>query len=101
MEEFKNRITEFVTSYLRISIRKFEETCGLPYSTIASIKVKGPSAEVLMKISDTYPELNMNWLIGGRGKMVNNSDQPISENTTTVNIGNWGDLVALINSIKK
>lgn len=100
MEEFKNRITEFVTSYLRISIRKFEETCGLPFSTIASIKVKGPSAEVLMKISDKYPELNMNWLIGGRGEMLNNANQP-NETTTTVNIGNWGDLVAIIKSIQK
>lgn len=61
---------------LGLSQRAFEETCGITQGTIPSIKVKGPSVDVLMKISNTYPELNLNWLISGRGPMI------LSEDTT-------------------
>jgi transcriptional regulator with XRE-family HTH domain len=69
MEDFKNRLLEFIERQLGISQREFERKCGLTQGTVPSIKVKGPSVEVLIKISNAYPELNMNWLIAGAGDM--------------------------------
>jgi len=69
MQEFKNRLLEFVYDRYNTSIRKFEEMCGLTNGTIASIKVKGPSADIVSKISDKCPELNLNWLFTGEGEM--------------------------------
>lgn len=74
MEDFKNRLLEYINGHLGISIRAFEEACGLTNGVIASIKVKGPSVDVLMKISDKFPELDMNWLISGRGQMTSGPD---------------------------
>ena len=70
MEDFKNRLQAFIESLSGVSYREFERKCGLAQGTITSIKVKGPSVEVLMKISSTFPDLDMNWLISGRGEML-------------------------------
>lgn len=106
MEDFKKRLLEFCTDYLCLSQTSFEDACGLPHGTFTSIKVKGPSVSVLMKIADTYPNLNMNWLISGRGEMLIGDKTPtpppsLSINTiNTVNIGNWGELVELLNKTR-
>ena len=70
MEGFKNRLKMFVESYLGMSKRAFEIECNLSIGTLSSIKVKGPTVEVVMKISSVHPELNLNWLISGRGEMI-------------------------------
>ena len=84
-----------------MSNRKFEESCGLTNGTIGAIGAQGPTASVLSKIADTYPELSMDWLFRGTGEMLNTQkEQPqpsVSIGTIqTVNIGNWGDLVKLL-----
>ena len=71
MEDFKNRLLKYIEGHLKISVRSFEERCGLTNGTVGAIKIKGPSAENLSKISYTYPELNLNWLVSGRGNMLN------------------------------
>lgn len=58
---------------------RFEDYCGLSHGTISSIKVKGPSADIIMKISSKCPELNLNWLFRGDGEMVI-GQKPASEN---------------------
>ena len=70
MEDFKNRLLEFVERQYGVSQREFEKKCGLGQGTISSIKVKGPSVDALLKISHACPELNMNWLIAGAGDML-------------------------------
>jgi hypothetical protein len=49
-----------------------ERSCGLSNGYIASqLKSKGSiGSEILEKISHEYPELNLVWLITGKGKMV-------------------------------
>lgn len=49
-----------------------EKSCGLSNGYIASqLKSKGSiGSEILEKISQAYPELNLVWLITGKGKMV-------------------------------
>lgn len=70
MEDFKNRLLEYIESQLGVSQREFEKRCGLAQGTIPSIKIKGPSVDVLMKISSAYPDLNLNWLVNGSGDML-------------------------------
>lgn len=70
MDGFKNRLLEFIETSYGVSQRRFEEMCGLSNGTITSIKVKGPSADVVTKISYTCPELNLNWLFRGTGNML-------------------------------
>lgn len=70
MEELKGRLTNFIEGYTKLSIRKFEEKCGLKNGTIGAIKTQGPTASNLYKISYTFPELNMNWLLTGKEGML-------------------------------
>ena len=71
MDDFKKRLLRFVESR-ELSQRGFEGTCGLAQGTISSIKVKGPSVDVLTKISNAFPDLDMNWLVSGKGDMLHN-----------------------------
>lgn len=50
----------------------FERSCDLSNGYLASqLKAKGSiGSEILEKISHVYPELNLVWLITGKGKMV-------------------------------
>ena len=70
MEDFKNRLLEFIEGHLGISVRAFEKQCGLTNGTVGAISIKGPSVGNVSKISDSFPELNLNWLISGKGSML-------------------------------
>lgn len=105
MEEFKARLLKFSLEHLGLSQSAFEDSCGIAHGTISSIKVKGPSVDVLAKISSAYPELDMNWLVSGRGKMLirPQEDHPAPPSPSvsigsvqTINIGNWSELVELL-----
>lgn len=110
MDDFKGRIVSFIRNYLKISVRKFEETCGLTNGTIGSIKEQGPTASVLSKIAYTYPELNMNWLIRGNGQMLvkkSSEQDPVQhkvnvENVQAVFVTNWEDIRCVVeDAVKK
>ena len=106
MEEFKKRLLEFIEGHLCISIRAFERQCGLTNGTVGTIGGKGPGAEIVQKIAYTYPELNLNWLFVGSGNMLLSGKSDTSPSVSigtiqTVNIGNWGELVNLLNETKK
>lgn len=68
--DFQSRLNEFITKHLDLSVRKFEDLCGLSNGVLAASKAKGPTAEVLSKILYAYPELNINWLVTGKGPML-------------------------------
>ena len=70
MDGFKARLVDFFSGHLGITQNSFEDSCGLTHGTISSIKVKGPSVDVLAKISSKHPELNLNWLVSGVGGML-------------------------------
>ena len=115
MEEFKKRLLEFIKTRYGIGQNKFEEYCGLNHGTISSIKVKGPSAEIVAKISNKCPELNLNWLFRGEagGPMLNPTgediiEQPIDKASLKINdvhdnqvvmIGNWEELSNIMESV--
>ena len=80
MEDFKNLLLAFVEGYCKLSIRAFEEKCGLTNGTVKSVKVKGPGADIVQKIFLTFPELNLNWLFSGKGAMLNGEKRVIEQN---------------------
>ena len=90
-----------------MSVRRFEETCGMTNGTIGSIKAQGPTASIVSKIADTFPELNLNWLFRGAGPMLI-QDQPSSptpqndiHHNQQVVIANWSDLKDVIADVIK
>lgn len=70
MDGFKARLVKFFSENLGMTQNSFEDSCGITHGTISSIKVKGPSVDVLAKISSRYPQLDMNWLVSGAGDML-------------------------------
>ena len=70
MDGFKARLVKFFSENLGMTQNSFEDSCGITHGTISSIKVKGPSVDVLAKISSRYPQLDMNWLVSGAGEML-------------------------------
>lgn len=101
MDDFKERLTTFIAEHLEVSVRQFELNCGITNGTVGSIKAQGPTASVISKISETYPELNLNWLFRGVGPMVIEEAPKTSPSVSigsiqTVNIGNWDELVKLL-----
>lgn len=79
----QDRFNEFI-SYKRLSKRKFQLSIGVSNSYIQNI-VNNISDDVLNRISDTYPELNTDWLLNGRGEMLlQNQQSPKISYTTGV-----------------
>lgn len=72
----KQRIKTFM-NHLNIGQRKFEMSVGLSNGYINSLR-KSPSADKIQMIIDTYPQLNIDWLLSGEGEMLK-SDTPTPE----------------------
>lgn len=86
MEGFKQRLILFARESYNMGQTRFEDYCGLSHGTISSIKVKGPSADIIMKISSKCPELNLNWLFRGIGEMtIGETPAPAKENRFVMN----------------
>ena len=108
MQDFKKRLVEFARVRYDMGQTRFEEMCGIHPGTISAIKANGPTASVVTKIAITCPELNLNWLFRGTGNMFleelsqqKNAPSVSIGTIQTVNIGNWGELVNLLNETKK
>ena len=61
-----------------LTVRAFEQSIGVGNGTIgkalkssADANPKGIGSDVLSKIFDKYPELNITWLFNGKGQMLN------------------------------
>lgn len=70
MKNIKERL-EHLSQYYGLSMRKFEELCGLNRGNLSNM---GPDSALgsdkLSKISDNLPEINLNWLVTGKGEML-------------------------------
>lgn len=75
MEDFKKRLLEFIERHCNLTVHAFEERCGLTNGTVGSVKKKGPGADIVSKISYAYPELDLNWLFTGYGRMLKGKEQ--------------------------
>ena len=106
MEDFKKRLLEFARARYDMGQSKFEDYCELNRGTISAIKVHGPTASIIMKISIRCPELNLNWLFRGDagGHMLNETQKDkespmccpsptnVIQDNNVVIIGNWSEL---------
>ncbi|MBD8389622.1 helix-turn-helix transcriptional regulator [Dysgonomonas sp. BGC7] len=90
---FKERLLAFL-KYLGIGQTKFEEKTNLGRASISKIK-DGMSAPNLAKISETYPELSIEWLITGSGNMLKNISDSAQVSEPQGSYGN-NDIISLL-----
>lgn len=64
----KDRTLRFITSK-GLSVKKFEEMCGLSNGYINSMK-SGYGNNKLSQVLSAFPELNREWLVYGEGEMI-------------------------------
>lgn len=65
----KERTYLFI-EYKGITVKKFEELCGLSNGYISSMR-KGFGTDKLNNVLKIFPELNREWLLYGEGEMLN------------------------------
>ena len=104
------RLLDRLYQYLEcnaISAYAFEHACGLSNGYLGKqFKGKGSvGSAVLVKIKQHYPELNVQWLITGKGNMTNKS-YPFSMENTSYNLEEGTSNIfqlqsALIDALKK
>ena len=64
----KERTLRFI-AYKGLSIKKFEEMCGLSNGYLNSMK-SGFGNNKLAQVLTAFPELNRDWLVYGEGEMI-------------------------------
>jgi hypothetical protein len=69
----KNRLLEFIESRNMLK-SEFERLCGLSNGFVDKSSDKTRRAS-LNRVSNVFPELNIDWLISGEGKMLKNITQ--------------------------
>ena len=71
-----NRINQFI-DYKGIAVSAFEKSIGMSNASLGkSLKTGGTiGADKLGSILNTYPEINLYWLVTGEGEMLT-ADQP-------------------------
>ena len=73
METIKKRL-EHLSHYYGLSMRKFEEKCGLNRGNLSNMKDGSAiGSDKLTLIFDNIPEINPEWLLTGKGEMIRNS----------------------------
>lgn len=72
----KERLIKFI-KYNNLSARKFESILGFGNGFVNNI-VKSIGAEKMQMILETFPNLNGDWLLHGKGEMLNNLENPTS-----------------------
>lgn len=67
-DSVKERLREFI-SYKGLKIRQFCRSIGAASSYVSSMR-NGVSQAMAIKIKEVYPELNLDWLLFGKGEML-------------------------------
>ena len=68
----KERLIEYIESK-RISKNRFEQICGLSTRYVSNIS-KSIQPDKIERISLNFPDLNIGWLLTGKGTMLNGED---------------------------
>lgn len=69
MNTLQDRLQQFL-AYLGIPMQSFERECGIGQGLGAKLSIKS-YATTFKRISDAYPNLNIEWLKTGDGEMIN------------------------------
>jgi transcriptional regulator with XRE-family HTH domain len=94
MQMVKDRLIEFL-EYKGLSQAKFAEKIGVSKGYVNNM-TENPTQETIMSIKNNFPELNTEWLLTGKGEMINNQQiGNVSESTVVgANVnGNWNNIV--------
>jgi hypothetical protein len=69
-----NRLLNFINS-IDSNPSAFERSCNISNGYLHKLLVKGNSigSKILIRIKCQYPNLNVNWIITGEGKMIEDS----------------------------
>lgn len=67
-QTIRDRLLLFL-KHLGIGRTKFESNCGLSRGHVSLVKTS-MNTDVLNRIKNVYPELNLNWLVTGEGEML-------------------------------
>lgn len=70
----KERLLQFI-QFRMMSVRAFESSCGFKNAWVSDIMSRIDIGKV-QKISEIYPELNIDWLFTGRGNMLYGLEDP-------------------------
>ncbi len=113
METIKDRLAKFANSLNFSGLTPFEVACGFKLNTLGKAD-KGINSSTLLRVLDKFPELNLDWVITGRGSMIIGD---ISKNSSPNNqvfhptndvhhnqqvvIANWEDLRGVLQEVIK
>lgn len=99
MNEVQKRLNDFI-SYLGMSVSQFEQSIGVGNAFVKNTNERMRNSSKNL-IATRYPELNMDWLMKGRGEMLkpisntlnsygNNSANTINGNATIISTSQKG-----------
>lgn len=98
--DMKKRLVQFATEHLGITVHRFEKSCGLSNSYCSNPNAVGSYAK--KKIMVAYPELNMDWIITGKGEILNTTNLNLDENTRNKRDGKLdGEIMGEIKELRK
>ena len=89
----KQRIKEYL-KYKGVKIIDFSATIGVSNAYISSIR-RSIQPDKLTRIQECYPDLNIEWLVTGRGNMLNTPQQAMSVINNGTNSGTMGNNVCV------
>lgn len=92
----KQRIKEYL-KYKGVKIIDFSATIGVSNAYISSIR-RSIQPDKLTRIQECYPDLNIEWLVTGRGNMLNTPQQAMSVINNGTNSGTMGNNVSVVNN---
>ena len=66
-----NKRLKQLIDYYRISTRQFEQKISVSNGVIAKVLVQNTTlrSDVLSKIADNFPDINIGWILTGKGEM--------------------------------
>lgn len=86
-DDFIKRL-EIILDYYGINASAFADKIGVQRSSLSHL-LSGrnkPSLDFILKILDVYPEVDLYWILNGKGSFPKNSSKPI-ESEPTANFG--------------
>lgn len=96
----ESTVKERLKQYLRINRitqEKFCNSVGVAPTYVSNIR-KGIQPDKLTRIQECYPDLNIEWLVTGRGNMLNTPQNNMSVTNYGTNSGTMGNNVSVVNN---
>jgi transcriptional regulator with XRE-family HTH domain len=89
MQTTKDRLKSFLR-HKNISQGKFAESIGVSKGYVNNM-TENPTQETINKIMEKFSELNIDWLLNGKGIMIRENNQNIKSDTINGGNFNTGD----------